>query len=81
MKTPIYDQLTTDMPAGPLCSTCGDYALTESIRALLIKLTLDYGVAVATSVVTLDFAEVLQLEATIRTIIENIGTHCGGRTR
>lgn len=81
MNTPIYDQLTTDMPAGPACSTCGDYALTESIRELLFKLTLDYGVAVATSLVSLDFTEVLQLEATIRTIIDSIGTTCGGRTR
>lgn len=81
MNTPIYDQLTTDMPAGPLCSTCGDCALTESVRELLFKLTIDYGVAVATSLVTLDFTEVVQLETTIRTIIDNIGTLRGGRTQ
>ncbi|TQK29399.1 hypothetical protein [Arthrobacter sp. SLBN-53] len=74
MNTPIYDQLATDMPTQPACATCGDYALTESIRELLFKLTLDYGVAVATSMVSLDFTEVIQLETTIRTIIDTIGT-------
>lgn len=69
------------MPTQPACATCGDYALTESIRELLFKLTLDYGVAVATSMVSLDFTEVIQLEATIEPSSTQSGHPGGGRTR
>lgn len=73
MNTPIYDQLHAETPDRPLCATCGDYALTEHTRELLLKLAVDMGVAMCTSMVTLDFTEVERIEATLRTIVDNIG--------
>lgn len=73
MNTPIYDQLRTEHPDRPLCTACGDYALTEHTRALLLKLALDMGVAMCTAMVTLDFTEVERIEATLRTLVDTIG--------